>query len=255
MLGCANGRSTILQLSLIASSLLFTSQVAAFQDNAGAIGPGGFSPSGDWAEVITVTPKWIVIQNREGQQFPISTDAINLFVLRWPTTPDRLTGASLIEATGLDQASNTMRTDHVDVFDGPARSLVRPNYVSQGTAGMLFNNYNVQVNYQFNLFQPLQGVGGGPLQLNPGGSNGWMHVVGPAVGVNPLRLGVGGNVEVAVLGLVTDLPAMFQVTAGSSSFLRPGDLVFALPRGANVKSLVLDQLVGYKSMPIDQFVR
>src|SRR6516162_9994910 len=33
-------------------------------------------PQGAWGEVINATPRWIVIQNHSGQQFPIALDDI-----------------------------------------------------------------------------------------------------------------------------------------------------------------------------------
>ena len=41
-------------------------------------------PQGAWGEVINVTQRWLVIQNHAGQQFPISIDDIQEFLIRWP---------------------------------------------------------------------------------------------------------------------------------------------------------------------------
>src|SRR5271168_2349924 len=41
-------------------------------------------PQGAWGEVINATARWIVIQNHSGQQYPISTDDIGEFLVRWP---------------------------------------------------------------------------------------------------------------------------------------------------------------------------
>src|SRR4051794_41065831 len=57
-------------------------------------------PQGTWAEIINVTSRWIVIQNQAGQQFPIASDSIRQFLIRWPTSLDQLTGNSVIEVAG-----------------------------------------------------------------------------------------------------------------------------------------------------------
>ena len=71
--------------------------------------------------------------------------------------------------------------------------------------------------------------------------------------LNPLRLNVPGN------NIATVLPAsgnisMTQVTRGSSSFAKKGDLAFMMPMEVTPKSLVLSQLVLYKKIPLNQFV-
>src|SRR5437868_6325008 len=43
-----------------------------------------------WAEVVTITPKWLVLQNEQGQQLPVPLNDIDLFVIRWPITADRI---------------------------------------------------------------------------------------------------------------------------------------------------------------------
>ena len=209
-------------------------------------------PAGEWAEVVTATPKWIVVQNARGQQFPISTDSIGLFLIRWPTDAERIDAADWIEATGYDIGSNQMVTDHVDVYRGRTKALVQPIFASQSANGAINNNFNVQVNLQFNLFQPMMGVGGGP--MIPDGNRGWMHIVGPTVGFNPLRLAINGNNAISVFPVVGGLH-MFQVTEGSPNLLRPGDLLYVVSPDANPRSLLVTQLVGYKAIPVDQFVR
>ena len=73
--------------------------------------------------------KWLVVQNHEGQQFPIAMDAVNQFLIRWPTKFQQLTPEYRVEAIGFAAGNNTVRTDHVDVFAGGDRSLVGPTYV------------------------------------------------------------------------------------------------------------------------------
>ena len=44
-----------------------------------------------------------------------------------------------------------------------------------------------------------------------------------------------------------------QITPGSMALVRPGDLAYFVPVEARWKSLILDQLVIYKKIPLDQF--
>src|SRR5690349_17489363 len=83
-------------------------------------------PRGAWGEVIFANDRWIVVQNHEGQQFPIAAESINQFLVRWPTSFNALTPQSWVETTGDDVGSMTLRTTHVDVYEGTDRSLVQP---------------------------------------------------------------------------------------------------------------------------------
>ena len=80
---------------------------ARAQYNPGPMGRLGaplpqLPPKGAWGEVIMANNKWIVIQNQQGQQFPISMQGVAQFLIRWPTTLDALTPNSLVEAIGVD---------------------------------------------------------------------------------------------------------------------------------------------------------
>src|SRR5712671_612480 len=75
-------------------------------------------PRGAWGEVIMANEKWVVVQNHEGQQFPIAADSINQFLIRWPYSINALTNQSWVEAIGLDMGSNTVQTNHIDVCEG-----------------------------------------------------------------------------------------------------------------------------------------
>src|SRR3954451_1041348 len=54
-------------------------------------------PRGAWGEVIMANERWIVVQNHEGQQFPIAAESINQFLVRWPTNFESLTNQSWVE--------------------------------------------------------------------------------------------------------------------------------------------------------------
>lgn len=205
-----------------------------------------FPNQGDWAEVVTATPRWLVFQNARGQQFPVAVDHVGEFVVRWPTSLDRISPQALVEATGLDLGSNQVRTDHIDVFEGAARGLVRPGYQPIIGFGRTPTWYDYEqantygVNY-YNFLLP--GEEQIPARLN---------IVGPVANLNPLRIAVDGNNAVAVF----PAPSGFnisQVTIGTLGVVRPGDLAYLVPAQIAPRGLTLEQLVIYKSMPIDRF--
>jgi hypothetical protein len=80
-----------------------------------------------------------------------------------------------------------------------------------------------------------------------------LHVVGPIVDLNPLRLGIGGGIAVTVVPTLGNF-FMTSVTPGSTSFVRKGDLVYFVPIEPTPKSLTLNQLVVYKKVSLSQFV-
>ena len=105
-------------------------------------------PQGAWGEVINATPRWLVIQNHSGQQYPIALDDIGEFLVRWPGSVNQLGPDSLVEAVGNDLGSNVVEVTHVDVFEGTDRSLVAPTYNS-----LLANNAVVTtIDPTFNRF-------------------------------------------------------------------------------------------------------
>jgi len=225
--------------------------------------PGGATVvvgRGQWAGVIYANDKWLVLQNQAGQQFPVALDSIRLFLMRWPLAASQIPTDALIEANGIDLGNNVVQTDHVDVYSGAARNLVSPAYVTQAAMGGMANTSPTagQFNLQFNLFQPLYGFGTGPsvtgAALAGVGGFGQAHVVGPAVGLDPLQLGILGNAAVAIMPAPRGL-YISQVTPGTPSYIRPGDVVYYVASAANAKSLALNELVVYKEMALNQFVR
>ena len=204
-----------------------------------------FPPAGDWAEVVTATSKWLVLQNEKGQQFPVALDAINEFVIRWPIDPARITPSAIVEVVGIDLGTNQIRTDHVDVFEGSARSMVRPLYqqiIGFDRRPTAFDMLN-------------QNTYGVRIALLPGEDQipNRLHVAGSPIGLDPLRIAIGGNNSLAVFPSAVGL-FYSQVTRGTFSFLRPGDLVYVVPTDVAAKTLVLGQMVGYKTIPLSQFV-
>lgn len=199
-------------------------------------------PFGLWVEVISVSDKWVVVQNENGQQYPISIapDVVDLFLVRWPTTLDRLGPEFLVEATGLIGNNNALLAPHVDVFRGANQFLVAPTSQPLVEARPLYDPMNVMM---MNIFGPV-------FYLPPQEANvpRRMHVVGACVGNAPLQVSQGGGV---VFGVVAD--TMTEVTRGSVAMVRPGDLAFCMVDGWNGRTLGLAELIVYKPMPIDQF--
>ncbi len=215
-------------------------------------------PKGAWGEVIMVNNKWIVIQNQQGQQFPISMQGGMQFLVRWPTTRNALTRQSVVEAMGEDVGSNTLRAEHIDVYEGPAQSLVSPTLRS-----LLDGNNRPVTTIDPSYSRSINGFDA----ASQGSLYGWTYPVAPgsqgiparlyAVGevadLDPLRLRVPGNNVATVLPAAGNM-SMTQVTRGSSSFARKGDLAFMMPIQVMPKTLVLSQLVIYKKMPLSQYV-
>jgi hypothetical protein len=215
-------------------------------------------PQGAWGEVINVTSRWIVIQNHSGQQYPIALDDVGEFLVRWPSSIDRLGTQTVVEAVGRDVGSNVLQVGHVDVFEGPDRSLVAPTYNS-----MLPNNTLVTaVDPAFNRFMNAWDYAGQnmlygwayPVRAGINNIPARLHVVGTVVQRVPLQLSLPGNNFATVVGEEDNAAfTVSQVTRGSITYARKGDYVFLLPTEVNPKGLVLSQLVLYKTMPFRQF--
>lgn len=216
--------------------------VASFGAAAGQTGlsPPQFAPEGVWARVVSATPKWLVLENAHGQQFPVAAEAINLFVIRWPIDPLAADPFSYAEVTGVDLNNGQVVADQVDIYEGPNRALVTPT--SQHLFG--YNRVLTLVSpFQMNTFTQ-SGLLPGEAAMPPR-----RHVVGPLISAAPLVIGAGANSAVTVVPggngvLVT------SVTPGSTALVAPGDLVWCLPAAANPRTLALSRLVVYKTAPV-----
>jgi len=214
-------------------------------------------PQGAWGEVINVTTRWVVIQNHSGQQYPISIDDIGEFLVRWPSSVDRLGGQSVVEAVGQDLGSNVVEVSHIDVFEGPDRSLVAPTYNS-----LLPNNAVVTtIDPGFNRLMNAWDYAGQSMlygwayPVRPGiaGIPARLHVVGTVIQRAPLQLSILGNNIAAVVPGRNVQFTVSQVTRGSMTHVRKGDYAFLLPLELTLKGLSVSQLVLYKSIPLWQF--
>jgi hypothetical protein len=214
-------------------------------------------PQGAWGEVINATPRWLVIQNHTGQQYPIALDDIGEFLVRWPSSLDQHGAESLVEAVGNDLGSNVVEVNHVDVFEGNDRSLVTPTYNS-----VLANNMPVTaIDPGFNRFMNAWDYAGQsmlygwayPITNGANGISSRLHVVGSLVQRSPLRLAVPGNNFATVVGGQNVQFTVSQVTRGTMNHARKGDYAFMMPRAINAKGLSVSQLILYKSIPLWQF--
>jgi hypothetical protein len=188
--------------------------------------------------------RWVVIQNAQGQQFPVAFEAIKQFVVRWPTRLDIVAPDALVEATGIDLGTNSLSTDHVDVYEGTARTLVSPAIFNLSGANRVLTPIDANQSPVYGQFFPFAPFEGGMLQR--------IHVVGNILGLDPLRLGAGGNNWVNVLPSPDGLNVT-QVTPGQPAYVKKGDLVYFIPDSAGPKSLTIGRLILYKKMPLRAF--
>ncbi len=210
-----------------------------------------FAPGGVWAEVVyTDNRRWMVVQNAAGQQFPVAFESVGIFLTRWPTTLANLTPQTLVEGLGFDVGSNTLQTTHVDVYEGSAQTLVSPTILSvlgenRAMSTRMMSPFNPMAQYDFMMNLP---INPNIPQIPP-----HLYVVGNVVTTMPLR------VAVPPTNVATIVPAngvsftLTQVTRGAPLYPKPNDLVYMVVTGSGAKSLVVRQLVLYKSIPINEF--
>jgi hypothetical protein len=256
----------LLFLVFLVGNLLLTGRAATAQERDMAFDavvdegqPRGLpqlSPQGVWGEIINVTNRWLVIQNHSSQQFPVLVDDIQEFLIRWPSSLNELTEESLVEAVGQDLGSNTLRTGHVDLFEGPDRTLVAPTYNS-----LLPNNMIVTTTDPgFNRFMNAWDYAGQNLLYGwaypvPPGMTGIptrLHVVGNVIERHPLRLSIPGNNIATIAPDDTGRITVTRITRGSVDAVRKGDYAFLMPTQTAPRGLVLSQLVLYKQVPLGQ---
>jgi hypothetical protein len=208
---------------------------------------------GTWAEVISVTSKWMVVQNESRQQFPIASDRVRQFLIRWPLSSSQITPQSMLEVAGQNGGSNVLITDHIDVFENGAQNLVSP------TVDNLFGNDQA---LSYGNFQTLSSYG--TATLDPFGMGAFraasqgnlnpvrQHVVGHAIANDPIQVaGFGMNwftIQPSLTGM-----SITQVTVGSNSYARRGDMVYIVPENLGPRSIDVAQLVLYKKIQLRQF--
>jgi hypothetical protein len=201
---------------------------------------------GDWAEVIMTNGRWMVLQNAQGQQFPLSFGDIRQFVIRWPTRLDLVDPTAFLEATGVNAGSNQLRTNHIDVYEGTARTLVTPTVLTLFGANRVLTPFDVSQQSTYGTIFPMM-----PFEyaIPPR-----LHVVGNILGVDPLRVGVDGNNWAIILPADDGGLSMTQVTLGTPTYVKKGDLVYYIPDNAGPKSLVVTRAILYKKVPLREYV-
>ena len=117
-----------------------------------------------------------------------------------PASLDLIAPGTVVEALGQDVGQNTLRTDHIDLFEGTDRTLVQPTFVS-----ILPDNRVVAIDPGFDRFLNGFNIGAQsllygwayPVETFPGTANGTLgrlHVVGNAIGGNAfLRVSIHGT--------------------------------------------------------------
>ncbi len=201
-------------------------------------------PAGTWSEIIMANNKGVVVQNAAGQQFPISYEGVRQFLIRWPTDIQNLNRNSLIEVTGVDLGTNQVKADHVDIYEGAAQSLVTPTYQNIVGLNRILTAADMDQKETYGVVFPLT--------PEESAMPNRLHVVGPLAGVNPLQIAIPGNNNVAVRPDVNGI-SMTQITQGSPSYAKKGDLVYVVPLTFGPKSVMVNLLVLYKKVPLNQF--
>jgi hypothetical protein len=214
-------------------------------------------PQGAWGEIIHATPRWLVLQNYAGQQFPIAVEDISDFLIRWPMTLDAVGPNSLVEAIGPDLGSNVLRTTHVDVFEGADRNMVAPTYNSVLPNGRMVTAVDPGFNRLMHAwdYAGQNMLYGWAFPVSPGmtGIPSQLHVVGVMVDDDPLRLSAPGNVVATVVPDASNRITVTQVTRGTTNYARKGDVAFIMPVQVTPRGLVVSQLVLHKTIPLRQF--
>lgn len=210
----------------------------------GTLGGPRVPRQGNWAEVINVTPKWIVLQDENGRQYPVAADAIKQFLVRWPSGVDQLTKGSLVEATGVNAGSNVVVADHMDVYEEDAQKLVTPDvtnlFGANRTLAGLEEDHANQDQVSYYVTDEEAAI---PNRMN---------VVGRPVGINPVQLQVNGTNWVTLQGGPAGM-TVTQVTLGSNSFARKGDVVYLISDGLASRTLNVAMMVLYKKIPFRMF--
>ncbi|MFM1802928.1 MAG: hypothetical protein RJA81_2280 [Planctomycetota bacterium] len=199
-----------------------------------------------WAEVLSVTPNWIVLQSADGRQYPVTTASLGRFLIRWPILPSMISPTALVEVEGISPSVNVVLTNKVEVYEGMARSLVSPTYITPTNAGIL-RQYDATYTFGFDsmnqfwsLYPSQPAVAMNNVQL-------MTYLVAPVVNTIPLMLGTPANQAIRVAPANGQNVQMTRIVTGTVDQLAAGDLVYAVPQFANPKGMGLNVLIVYKS--------
>jgi hypothetical protein len=213
--------------------------------NTGGLQQTRIPPQGVWAEVINITPRWMVIQNQLGQQFPIEAPSAGQMLIRWPSTVDALTNQSVIEVTGPEAGSNVIIADHIDIYEGSAQNLVSPAVNNLYGYNRTLSAFDVDQQNSYGVVYWMT-----PEEYAIPSR---MHIVGGA-GTGAVRVaGFGQNwytIQPSTNGM-----SVTQVTRGVFTDARAGDIVYIVPQNILPNTLVISQMVLYKKIPYAAFPR
>ena len=198
---------------------------------------------GTWAEVINVTSKWIVVQDEEGRQFPIAADAIKQFLIRWPSGVDQLNNGSLVEATGVNAGSNVVVADHLDIYEADAQRLVSPNVTNLFGANRTLATQEEDRDQFSTSYYVSDEEAAIPNRIN---------IVGHPTQASPLQIRVNATNWMTVQPGGNGM-TVTQVTLGSNSFARKGDVAYIVADGTAQRSVNVAMMVLYKTIPLRQF--
>lgn len=225
-------------------------QVTVLSPTPSGLGRPWIPPRGEWLQVLTATDRWLVLQNERGQQFPVAYDSIGEFLMRWPSSLDRVAPDDLVEVTGIDMANNQVGTQEVDVYKGAARQLVTPTYQLILGFNRVMSPFDLE--QQRTLGINLQYVLTPEEQMMPAR----LHMVAPAANLNPLQLVSGGNNVVTVVPGINGA-TVTEITQGAPRFVEPGDMAYVIPLmdRSGPRSVALGRLVVYKGYGVNQAPR
>lgn len=199
-----------------------------------------------WAEVLSVTPKWVVLQSADGRQYPVDGASTGRFLVRWPITPSMVSRSALVEVEGMSPSVNILATNTVEVYEGAARSLVTPSFITPTDAGIL-RQYDATYTFGFDSMNQFWSLYPSQPAVAMNNVNLLTYMVAPVVNTVPLMLGTPANQAVRVVPANGQSYQMTRIVVGTLEQLRPGDLVYAVPQFANKKAISLSAFIVFKN--------
>lgn len=239
------GRSRIVAALLLIAAISGTSSSAQAQfEVMPAMEPGDvvFPTQGFWAEVVTVTPKWLVVQNYAGQQFPISVQGVGELWIRQSINANEIAQGAMVETIGIEGVNERIVTDHIDVYDANLKSIAVAGTQLITGSGQVTNEFWMTFGFSNGfIFPPSAADLVMPTRR---------RIVGPAVGLaDGLHVAVDGNRSVTLVAAPGGLAITLLSQARSFGEVQPKDIAFVVlnPRAPfSLQSLNVAQMVVYR---------
>jgi len=146
--------------------------------------------------------------------------------------------------TGPDAGMNTIIADHIDHYEADAQNLVSPTVQTIFGNNRTFSPFDLA---QQNSFQAVYWLTSEEYSMPNR-----MHIVGNPVSNNPVQLAGFANSVYTVRPSGNGM-TVTQITLGTVSYAKRGDLVYLTPENVTARSLDVSQLVLYKKIPLRQF--